>query len=225
MKSYVVNFIRHGLTQANIKGQYAGISDIPVCEEGVKKLENLRDSYEYPKVDAYFSSPLIRCRQTCNIIYPQAEPTIVEDLKECNFGDWEMKTPSELENNPDYKEWLKSGQRLKPPGGESGEEFENRIKKAVESLVDGLVRSGTTSAAVFAHGGVIMRIISYYGIPKMDPFEYIVDNGCGYSVRITPSLWMRNQVFEICHKLPVGYDGKISGKFKDLIDSQKNVLK
>lgn len=224
MKSYVINFIRHGLTEANVNGQYAGVSNIPVCEEGKQRLKALKNNYQYPKVGSYYSSPLVRCRQTCDIIYPGVSPIIIDDLKECNFGDWEMKTPKDLEGNQMYNEWLKSGQQLKPPNGESGIDFKNRICTAVEKLIETLMREGTTSSAVFAHGGVIMMILSKYGLPKMSPFNLIVANGCGYSIRVTPSLWMRDKVFEICDRLPLGFEGKLEGKFKEMIDHQKDAV-
>lgn len=224
MKSYVVNFIRHGLTEANVNGQYAGVSNIPVCEEGLKRLNDLKSNYEYPKVDVYYSSPLVRCIQTCNTVYPGISPVIIEDLRECDFGDWEMRTPEDLKGNKHYEDWLKSGQQLKPPNGESGVEFKNRIEKAVEKLIEDLMRKGTTSSAVFAHGGVIMMLLSRYGLPKMNPFDLIVANGCGFSVRITPGLWMRDKVFEICERLPLGFKGELEGKFKEMIDHQKDAV-
>lgn len=224
MKSYVINFIRHGLTEANVRGVYAGISDIDVCEEGIKRLESLKNSYEYPKVDVYISSPLKRCRQTCKVIYPDANPIIIDGLRECDFGDWELKSPDDLKGNKDYEAWLKSGQQLKPPNGESGAEFRERICDALEKLIEDLMREGITTSAVFAHGGVIMTLLAMYGLPKRNPFELMVANGCGYSVRITPGLWMRDKVFEICEKLPLGHDVEIEGKFKSLIDEQKDAL-
>lgn len=220
MKSYVINFIRHGMTQANINGQYVGVTDIPVCEEGLNKLKQLKNDCIYPKVEAYYSSPLKRCIQTCGVIYPEAEPIVIDGLKECDFGDWETKTPSELKDNAQYQAWIKSGRQLTPPNGESGEQFKKRLCNAVEKLIEDLMRNGITSSAVFAHGGVIMAILSLYGLPKLNPYELIVANGCGYSVRVTPGLWMRDKVFEICEKIPLGHVEKIGGKFKNMIDEQ-----
>lgn len=224
MKSYVINFIRHGMTEANVKGQYAGVTDVKVCTEGIEKLEKLKRECVYPKVDACYSSPLTRCIQTCKVIYPDAEPTVIDDLRECDFGEWEGKTPEDLKGNEDYEEWLKSGQKTKPPGGESGVEFEQRICGAVEKLVEDLMRSGTTSASVFAHGGVILVIMMKFGIERSDPYKFIVANGCGFSVRITPGIWMRDKVFEICEKIPFGHKEQIFGKFKKLLDEQREAI-
>ncbi len=220
MKSYIINFIRHGMTEANIKGQYVGVTDISVCEEGFNKLKSLKNNCSYPKVETYYSSPLKRCIQTCKVIYPDAEPTVIEGLKECDFGDWEEKTPDDLKDNQEYHAWIKSGRELTPPNGESGEHFKERLCSAVENLINDLLKKGITSSAVFAHGGVIMAILAIYGLPKLDPYELIVANGCGYSVRVTPGLWMRDKVFEICEKIPLGHGEEISGKFKNMIEEQ-----
>ncbi|MBR0423703.1 MAG: hypothetical protein IJJ04_03625, partial [Clostridia bacterium] len=63
--------------------------------------------------------------------------------------------------------------------------------------------------------------LSKYGIPKAPFYDWIVDNGCGYSVRITPGLWMRDKVLEVYDKVPLGASGEIEGKFKSLIDNLK----
>lgn len=219
MQSYTIHFVRHGMTEANLTGKYAGVWNIPVCDEGKAKLQKLKNDFEYPKVQEYYSSSLKRCIQTCDIIYPNAEPIIIDGLKECNFGSWEGKTTKELLNNPEYMAWVKADRKTTPPGGENGADFYNRVCSAFEELVESLMRRKVTSSAVFTHGGVIMMILSSYGIPRAQFYDWIVDNGCGYSVRITPGLWMRNKVFEVYQKFPLGASGEVSGEFKELIDN------
>ena len=221
MKSYIIHFVRHGMTDANVKGQYAGSWDIPISDDGRKKLRILKDTYEYPSVQEYYSSPLSRCVETCEIIYPEAKPIVVDGLKECDFGDWEGKTTDELSSDPGYLEWIKNS-KIAPPNGESWEDFYKRIAASFEDIVTSLMKRGVTSAAIFTHGGVIMSLLAMYGIPKAKPFDWMVDNGCGYSVRITPGLWMRDKVFEVYQKVPLGSNEEISGEFKNLIDNLKD---
>ena len=221
MKSYIIHFVRHGMTDANVKGQYAGSWDIPISDDGIKKLRILKDTYEYPSVQEYYSSPLSRCVETCDIIYPEAKPIVVDGLKECDFGDWEGKTTDELSSDPEYLEWIKNS-KIAPPNGESWEDFYKRIAASFEDIVTSLMKRGVTSAAIFTHGGVIMSLLAMYGIPKAKPFDWMVDNGCGYSVRITPGLWMRDKVFEVYQKVPLGSNEEISGEFKNLIDNLKD---
>lgn len=221
MKSYIIHFVRHGMTDANVKGQYAGSWDIPVSDEGKKKLQDLKNTYEYPAAQEYYSSPLSRCLETCEILYPKVTPVVVDGLKECDFGDWEGKTTEELSSDSEYLRWIKSS-KIAPPNGESWDDFYKRIATSFEDIVTSLMKRGVTSAAVFTHGGVIMSLMSMYGIPKAKPFDWMVDNGCGYSVRITPGLWMRDKVFEVYQKIPLGSNGEISGEFKNLIDNLKD---
>ncbi len=222
MKSYTIHFIRHGMTEANLNGAYAGVIDIPVCKEGKNKLLELKNKYKYPESDIYLASPLSRCIQTCNILYPDINPQVIEGLREWNFGDWEGKTPNELLKDEKYKKWIESGRSgsFEVPNGESADEFGKRICATFEKIVYSMVSSGTTSATIFTHGGVIMSILATYGLPRAQFLNWVVDNGCGYSVRIMPSLWMRDRVVEVYDKAPEGSNNKISGKFKDLINQK-----
>ena len=68
MRSYKIHFIRHGFTKANLNGQYIGITDMPVCEEGFAQLEEMR-SFKYPNIEKVYSSPLERCLQTAMYLF------------------------------------------------------------------------------------------------------------------------------------------------------------
>ena len=61
------------------------------------------------------------------------------------------------------------------------------------------------------HGGVITGLLSAYGLPRAQPYEWMCEPGCGYSVRITPSLWMRSMVMEVFQTLPLGEEGERPG--------------
>ena len=222
MKTYIINFIRHGTTKANIDGSYAGIIDIPVCKEGVEKLLYLKSEYEYPKADLLFSSPLSRCVQTCKILYPDQKVQVLENLREWNFGDWEGKTPDELLKDDRYVKWIESGRNAKfeVPNGESASTFGKRICECFEKIVYDMVSKGIKSANIFTHGGVIMTILATYAMPKAQFLDWAVDNGCGYSVLITPSLWMRDKIVEVYDRVPQGYSGEIKGKFKKLLEGK-----
>lgn len=202
MKSYKIYFIRHGITGSNLSGQYIGITDVNLSEDGIRDIENLSKKYSYPGTGVVYTSPLNRCVQTCRLLYPDISPIIIDGLKECNFGIWEGKRAEELLNNPEYISWLENAQHAPPQGGESGIEFTKRVCNTFEKLVEGLMKTGTTSAVVVTHGGIIMTLLSTYGIPKAKPYDWITKSGCGYSVRITPGLWMRGKVFEVYEKIP-----------------------
>ena len=50
--------------------------------------------------------------------------------------------------------------------------------------------------------------------PPAGFYDWIVGNGCGYSVRITPGLWMRDKVMEVYAKVPKDLDEEQDGDLK-----------
>lgn len=200
MKSYYIYFIRHGLTDAALEGRYIGHTDVPLCEEGRMQLMQLKDSCKYPKVQAVFSSPLKRCTQTAQILYPKSNTIIIQDLIEYNFGEFENLTADDLKSHPVFPAWL-AGEK-DAPFGESNEEFSVRIFNAMSKIIEGMMTAGVTCSAVITHGGIIMALLSAFGIPEASMHEWMTPNGCGYTVRITPSIWMRSHKFEVIGETP-----------------------
>ena len=203
MKSYVIHFIRHGAVDETLSGKYIGTTDPPLSDKGRAALRRLDFEMRYPGAQALFTSPLKRCTETCKILYPNLKPLVIANLSECNFGEWEGKTADELKDDADFRKWLAGDNTVKPPRGESNADFVRRICKMFESIVEGLMKTGTTESVIVTHGGVIMTLLAVYGLPQAKPFEWTMDNGFGYSVRITPMLWQRGKVTEVFKRIPV----------------------
>lgn len=202
MKSYQIHLIRHGLTEANIKGMYIGATDVDLSDEGEKRLNKLKENFSYPKANRVVSSPLKRCLQTSKILYPETEILIEKDFSECNFGDWEGKSIETLKSDQNFIKWINNSQEVEPKGGESLKIFAKRVLGAFEREVEKAVKSDCKDTVIIAHGGVIMTILAMFGVPKANFYDWIVNNGCGYSVRVMPSLWMRQKVVEVYSKIP-----------------------
>lgn len=203
MKSYIIHFIRHGAIDETLAGKYIGTTDVPLSDKGIATLKTLDAKYKYPGGQVVFTSPLKRCVQTSKILYPELEALSITNLSECNFGEWEGKTADELSQNPDFKQWLAGDSNVKPPRGESNADFTRRICLMFESIVEGLIKTGTTESIIVTHGGVIMTLLAIYGLPQAKPFEWTMDNGFGYSLRVTPMLWQRDKVCEVFQEIPL----------------------
>lgn len=202
MKSYVIHFIRHGAIEETLSGKYIGTTDVSLSDKGKMQLRKLDYEYKYPGATVLFTSPLKRCTETCKILYPELTPLVIANLSECNFGEWEGKTADELKDEPDFQKWLAGDASVKPPRGESNADFTRRVCKMFESIVEGLIKTGNTESIIVTHGGVIMTLLAVYGFPQAKPFEWVMDNGFGYSVRITPMLWQRDKVSEVFAVIP-----------------------
>ena len=110
MQSYTIHLIRHGVTEGNLLGQYIGSTDLPLAREGIDRLRKLAERGGYPTAQAYYCSPLLRCRETLSLLYPGVEPTVIDGFRECDFGQWEGKTAKQLaEEDPHFLEWMESG--------------------------------------------------------------------------------------------------------------------
>lgn len=203
MKTYTIYLFRHGLTRGNINAQYIGHTDYPLTTDSISSLRNIKAHKHYPNVDAVFSSPLKRCLDSANIMFPQNNPLVINDLIEYNFGEFEECTAKDLENNEDFLNWLHGDIYARPPYGESNAEFVQRVCSAFEKIVEGLMRTGTETAAIVGHAGVLMTILSCYGIPEAPMAHWQMDAGYGFKLRITPLLWMQTNKLEVVDTAPV----------------------
>lgn len=204
MKTYQIHLIRHAMTKGTIEGRYIGQTDEPISDEGKKQLRDIKENYgPYPAVDAVISSPLKRCTETARIIYPDKEPIIIDGLKEYDFGEFEGRTAEELQNNPAFPEWLSGANPNTPaPFGESQVRFNYRVCSAFEQIVEGIIKSGTQNTAIITHGGVIMSLMAAYAIPEAPMHEWLTPNCCGYTLRVTPSIWSRGMKAEAIDECP-----------------------
>lgn len=201
MKTYKLHLIRHGLTDANETGAYIGKTDLPLSPTGLTQLLEAKNTFTYPAATRFFTSPLMRCRQTLEVLYPGSNPTVIPELAECDFGEWEGRSVADLKYDEHFQNWV-AGTEKSIPGGEDAEAFQKRVMAGFESLVQSLLTSGDTEAVLCTHGGVIMLIMAAYGLPRTEMKEWLTAPGCGFTLRITPSVWMREPVAEALCAIP-----------------------
>ena len=91
----LIYIVRHGETDANVKGYLQGWTDDPLNENGKKLAVITGQCMRGIRFDACISSPLKRARETAEIILREsgnAIPIAYDDrIKEINMGDWERK--------------------------------------------------------------------------------------------------------------------------------------
>lgn len=177
--------IRHGMTFGNTLGRYIGTTDEPLTEDGRAALEQL----SYPGTELLFASPLLRCRETAEILFPEMEPEIVKGFAECDFGAFENKNYKELDGNGDYQRWIDSNGTLPFPGGESPEAFRKRCVEAFDAVMDICRKRKAGSAACVVHGGTIMSILAEYAVPGEEFYHWQVRNGEGYVCTVDLTQW------------------------------------
>ena len=203
MKTYKIHLIRHGQTEANAKGLYIGSrTDLPLNGAGVKRLLAMREQYAYPAATRFYTSPMTRCRQTLQVLFPGCEPIVVKDLRECDFGEWDGRSAAALKTEEAFRNWI-GGQTAEIPGGENAAAFQARVTAAFEETVWDLMKSDDSEAVICTHGGVIMMIMAAYALPRAAMHEWTSEEGAGFTLRVTPELWMREPVAEAIASIPL----------------------
>lgn len=87
MKLYLV---RHGQTDFNAGDIAQGVTDVPLNETGKAQARELAQQVAKMDFDAYYVSPLMRARQTAELITEGKPQFIVDELlKERSFGELE----------------------------------------------------------------------------------------------------------------------------------------
>lgn len=174
--------LRHGLTAGNKEKRYIGCTDEPLCQEGIGLLEKRRKELNLIDLSKLFISPMLRCIQSAKILYPGVQYIIIEQLKECNFGEFENKNYKELSGNTNYQRWIDSNGTMAFPEGESHEDFCKRCNEAFKKIIlDNMKESVKELILGFiVHGGTIMSIMEGYAKPNKSFYQWHIDNGEGY---------------------------------------------
>lgn len=184
-----LTLIRHGQVPGNIERRFVGVTNEPLTVEGAETIHRRKDLNEYPQAQLIFVSPLLRCLQTADIIYPEQEQIVIDNLREMNFGIFENKNHAELDGNPEYQAWLDAGGRKDFPGGEPTGEFADRVMKGLDEVkkicLDYCNKEGISEvkASMIVHGGTIMAIQDRLGI--CDFYDSMFNNGDYREIEIT----------------------------------------
>lgn len=172
--------MRHAQTLSNLQSRYMGSTDEPLAPEGIATARARRPD---ASVATVHTSALARTRQTAAIVYPNAEIVVHPGLNEMDFGIFEGKTQRELDEMPEYAEWLASKCEAPCPGGESMEEFAKRSRGAFSAVLAASREKGETEIRFVVHGGVIMALMSGFVDPDRDYFTWHAGHCGGYVIQ------------------------------------------
>jgi len=204
MPSATLTLLRHGLCLGETEGRYIGHTDAPLTEEGRSQLRQMRGAQTYPQAQALFVSPMKRCVETARILYPGLRPIELPGLKEYFFGEFENKTPEQLQTHPLFARWIAGEPGLAPPFAEDLSRFQARIGETFVKLCDGLLKTGTKDCVAITHGGVIMALLAAFGLPEAPMHDWLTPGGCGFTLRLEPSIWLRARKCEVTATAPGG---------------------
>lgn len=189
-----VLLLRHGMTKGNREHRYVGSTDEGVLAEFrdslIKRAEELRKNGliwkqeplgEQTEPECIYVSPMLRCRETTEILFPHSRQIVIPKLRECDFGEFEYLNYQELNGNIDFQRFIDTNGQAGFPGGEDLSTFQQRCLEGFREAVQRHQKKENREPLVLVvHGGTIMSILDRYSVPHKSYYDWQVKNGEGF---------------------------------------------
>ena len=189
-----ISLIRHGITEGNVRRLYYGATDVPLAQKGIDLLQKQTEEGIYPPAEGalIYTTGMGRTLQTLEIIYGDLPREIIKDMREINFGEFEMKSYEELMAYEEYRDWITAQSETKaPPGGESIRDFRERVIRGFEEVrrrhsvrsLELRHHDEDASSIVICHGGTISAVMNYIWPGVHDNmYGWLPDPGHGFTL-------------------------------------------
>jgi broad specificity phosphatase PhoE len=154
-----VYLARHGQTAYNLEGRFQGQLPVALDDTGILQAHELAERAAEHGFTALWCSPLLRARETAQIVSAEIglEPKEDARLMETNAGDWTDRPFGEVRaESPElFAKFIAGDPSFAFPGGESFAQQEVRVGAALDD-----VERGMLPALVVCHGMVIRAALS-----------------------------------------------------------------
>ena len=151
-----VLLIRHGQTDFNRQRRLQGIMPVPLNQQGREQAAALAQHLRRQPIDAVFSSPLTRAKQTAQIIGQALKQPVQDDarLGEIDFGKFEGLTYSGVKARypQAHRRWHSGYMPYRVPDGESRRDVQERMAAAFSDIT---ALPGLAAVAVVTHGSAL----------------------------------------------------------------------
>jgi len=154
-----VLMLRHPQTTWNARERYQGRLDSPLSDEGRAQIQPICRLFAGDRLDAVFSSPLIRALDLASPIAQQTNAPLIVDnrLIEMAQGPWEGLYLDEVHHRHRdlYSEWYNHPERVCFPRGESASMVQRRAACILQDIYG---KYGDGRVAVVTHSVVIQTL-------------------------------------------------------------------
>ena len=154
METMMLYLLRHGESLANVEHLFAARKiDPPLSADGVRQILAQTEALKDVDFDSFYTSPLVRARQSADIVQRQLGITAEETdaLREVDVGIFDGRSQKDAQNWSLYKEVLKKWERglhdVRFPDGESLKDVGARFGQFLRGVED----SGNRRILVLGH--------------------------------------------------------------------------
>lgn len=172
--------MRHGRTDWNDRNKLQGQTDIPLNESGRRMAEEAAAKYADIPLDICFCSPLIRARETAEILLNGRNVPIRTDerLREMSFGEFEgVENSFQIPDCPVNQFFFAPDRYIVPvAGGESIYDLLARTGSFLKEVVDPLLDQGK-NVLIVGHGAMNLSIVCQVkNIPLKNYWDTSIEN-------------------------------------------------
>ena len=164
----MIYITRHGQTEWNLKNKIMGKADIPLNETGIKQSGQLRDMVDELQIDLIVCSPLLRAKQTAEIINSKKSVKIIYDdrISERDYGEFEGKSIDDF----DFSAYWNYYENKTYKYAENVRDFFSRIYEFFDEIIK---KYFNKNILIITHAGVGISALCYFNqfIPEKSLIE------------------------------------------------------
>jgi probable phosphoglycerate mutase len=177
----LVLLVRHGQTPTTGKLLPGRAPGLHLAEAGIEQARRAAERIAaLPRIDAIYSSPLERARETAAPIAAATgtKVTVDKGLLECDFGDWTGAELRKLMKLPEWNTVQRAPSAFTFPNGESFTAMQTRMVSALDRL-----RSKHPGGVIVcvSHADPIKAAVAHALGTHIDLFQRIVIGTCSIS--------------------------------------------
>lgn len=183
----LIYIVRHGETRSNVEGYLQGWSNDPLNEKGRVLATITGRGMKNVEFDACISSPLLRAKETAEIILRESKnniPIVCENrIIEINMGDWEQKKfrPGECEvDSHEIKMFFTNPFKFSGcPGGENIKQVCERTQSFLKNLI---ARDDNKTYLITTHGFALRAMLNFLYDNPSDYWHGHVPYNCAVNI-------------------------------------------
>lgn len=183
--------LRHGETESDRLGRFAGWSDEALTSEGRTGCEALAERLAGEGVGSVYTSPVRRAVETAAILadHLHARARTLHDLREMEAGPWRGLTEDEVAERwpEELRAWREAPQELELEGRERLDDVRSRALEALDKIGRSrLAEEDELPAAVVTHPSLVRTIWLTARERPLGEFHDVDTPACG----VFPVRWL-----------------------------------
>lgn len=202
--------VRHGETDWNREHRIMGAEAIPINVNGRRQAKELRQAIQGLDIDAVYTSPILRAKETAQILF-QGRSLVLQDddrLVEVNYGDWTGRTFEEIRRDPGYIPYYL---RMETPIAPNGDTLQQVQERAMDFFQDVQVNCADQTVVVVSHADwikcMLMQILE---IPFQSMWRFNINN---LSVSVIEASSQGSRVICINQRASLVFLNKLASSF------------